>query len=98
MMQVKQVEAESGHVYRTKGLKSSLTDFALLQEIGRGAYSQVYKVRRFADSKIYALKKIDFSRFSKKEKDNALLEISILSSIQSPNVIQLYEAFIDEDS
>ena len=55
-------------------------------------------MRRFADSKIYALKKIDFSRFSQKEKDNALLEISILSSVQSPNVIQLYEAFIDEDS
>jgi len=29
-MQLKQVEAESGHVYRTKGLKSSLSDFALL--------------------------------------------------------------------
>ncbi len=81
------MEVESGHVYRTKGLKSSLSDFALLQEIGRGAYSQVYKVRRFADSKIYALKKIDFNHFSQKEKDNALLEISILTSVKSQNVI-----------
>ena len=81
------MEVESGHVYRTKGLKSSLSDFALLQEIGRGAYSQVYKVRRFADSKIYALKKIDFNRFSQKEKDNALMEISILTSVKSQNVI-----------
>jgi NIMA (never in mitosis gene a)-related kinase len=89
---------QSGHIYRVKGLKSSLADFALLQEIGKGAYSQVYKVRRFADSKIYALKKIDFGRFSQKEKDNALLEISILTSVNSPNVIQLYEAIIDEDS
>lgn len=81
------MEVESGHVYRTKGLKSSLSDFALLQEIGRGAYSQVIKVRRFTDSKIYALKKIDFNRFSQKEKDNALLEISILTSVKSQNVI-----------
>jgi hypothetical protein len=33
------------------------------------------------------MKKIDFGRFSQKEKDNALLEISILKEVQSPNVI-----------
>lgn len=66
--------------------------------VGRGAYSNVFKVRRFSDGKIYALKKIDFGRFTKKEKDNALLEISVLAGITSTNnLINFYEAFLDED-
>ena len=87
---------------------STLTDFAILQEIGmifshevflgRGAYSQVYKVRRYADQRIYAMKKIDFGGFSQKEKDNALLEISILKEVQSPNVIQVCDAFLTDEN
>ena len=56
----------------------------------------MFKVRRFQDGKLYALKKIEFQRFSKKEKDNALLEVSVLSSVQSSNLIQFYEAFLDD--
>jgi NIMA (never in mitosis gene a)-related kinase 1/4/5 len=74
-----------------------LQDFAILSDLGKGAYSLVYKVRRFADSRVYALKKIEFGRFSQKEKDNALLEVSVLTSIKAQNVIQMYEAFMEED-
>ena len=65
--------------------------------VGKGAYSTVYKARRNADQKIYALKKIEFGKFQKKEKDNALLEISILSSVKSSHLIHFYEAFLDDN-
>lgn len=58
----------------------------------------MYKVRRYADQRIYAMKKIDFGRFSQKEKDNALLEISILKEVQSPNVIQVCDAFLTDEN
>ena len=35
-----------------------LTDFQPLEKIGEGSYSSVYKVRRIADEKVYALKKV----------------------------------------
>jgi len=35
---------------------------------------------------------------SKKEKENALNEVRILASIDSPYIIQYKEAFFDEDS
>lgn len=76
---------------------STLSDFAIGKEIGRGAYSTVFKARRLSDNKFYALKKIEFGRFSQREKDNALLEISILSSIKNNNIIHLHEAFLEED-
>ena len=58
----------------------------------------MYKVRRISDGKIYALKKIDFSRFSQKEKDNSLNEISILANIKHPNLVTFHEAFLAEDN
>lgn len=35
-----------------------LSDFYVLEKIGDGAYSEVFKVRRHTDQKIYALKKV----------------------------------------
>lgn len=35
-----------------------LQDFFILEKIGDGAYSEVFKVRRLNDNKIYALKKV----------------------------------------
>jgi NIMA (never in mitosis gene a)-related kinase len=49
--------------------------------IGEGAYSSVYHVRRHLDKEIYALKKVKMGKLSDKEKDNALNEVRILASI-----------------
>jgi serine/threonine protein kinase len=37
---------------------TKLSDFFVLEKIGDGAYSEVFKVRRHTDGKIYALKKV----------------------------------------
>ena len=70
--------------------------FVILDKIGEGAYSSVYKVRRKEDGIIYALKKVKFFKLKEKEKLNALNEIRLLSSINSKNVISYKEAFFDE--
>ena len=70
--------------------------FELISKLGEGAYSVVFKVKRKADSKIYALKKVKLKKLSEKEKQNALNEVRILASIKSTFVISYKEAFIDE--
>ena len=70
--------------------------FEILEKIGDGAYSVVYKVRRKEDSQIYALKKVSLSNLSQKEKENSLNEVRILASVKSTFVIAYKEAFIDE--
>ena len=70
--------------------------FEILEKLGDGAYSVVYKVRRKQDSKIYALKKVNLSNLSQKEKENSLNEVRILASVKSTFVIAYKEAFIDE--
>lgn len=67
-------------------------------DLGDGAYSSVYKVRRAEDQAVYALKKVKMLNLSDKEKENALNEVRILASINHYNVIAYKEAFIDEPS
>ena len=71
--------------------------FEILEKLGDGAYSVVYKVRRKEDSKRYALKKVRLHNLSEKEKENSLNEVRILASVKSTFVISYKEAFIDEN-
>jgi NIMA (never in mitosis gene a)-related kinase len=61
---------------------------SLINVIGEGAYSSVYKVIRMADQKEYALKKVKLLNLSEKERENALNEVRILASLKKKNVIQ----------
>ena len=73
-----------------------MNDFQILQKLGEGAYSKVYKVKRLVDNNIYALKKVKLLNLSDKEKSNALNEVRILASVKSNYVISYKEAFFDE--
>ena len=70
--------------------------FKIINKIGEGAYSTVYTVKRLEDQKIYALKKVKIKKLSNKEKNNALNEVRILASVNSPYIIGYKESFIDE--
>lgn len=66
---------------------SNIRDFIPLSKLGEGTYSTVYKVQRRSDGKVYALKKVKMNQLTKKEQENALNEIRILASIESPAII-----------
>ena len=70
--------------------------FEIVSKIGEGAYSTVYTVKRIEDDQLYALKKVKIQGLSLKEKENALNEIRILASVNSPYVVSYKESFIDE--
>ena len=76
----------------------STKDFQVLSRLGEGSYSSVWKVKRLLDGKEYAMKKVKMTALSDKEKLNALNEVRILASINSPFVITYKEAFLDENS
>jgi NIMA (never in mitosis gene a)-related kinase 1/4/5 len=43
-----------------------IKDFSILAELGKGAYSSVYKVQRILDEEFYALKKVKLQNLSEK--------------------------------
>ena len=76
----------------------SIWNFDILSELGKGAYSKVYKVQRITDWKMYALKKVDISNQTDKEKANALGEVRLLAGLKSDFIVEYKEAFIDDES
>lgn len=53
-------------------------------------------MRRIADDKIYALKKVELSQLNENERQNALNEVRIIASMRHQNIVNFYECFIDE--
>ena len=53
-----------------------MNDFQILQKLGEGAYSTVYKVKRLVDNNIYALKKVKLLNLSDKEK-SGIIKVNI---------------------
>ena len=58
-----------------------MNQFKIISNLGDGAYSKVYKVKRILDGNFYALKMVEMRNLSDKEKDNAINEVRILASI-----------------
>jgi NIMA (never in mitosis gene a)-related kinase len=75
-----------------------LSEFQILNKLGEGSYSIVYKAKRLSDGLTYALKIVKISMLKDREKQNALNEVRILASINHENVISYKEAFFDEPS
>ena len=73
-----------------------MENFEIIEKLGEGAYSTVFKVKRKIDKQIYALKKVKLSNLKEKEKINSLNEVRILASVKSKYVISYKEAFFDE--
>ena len=76
--------------------KTSMSDFKIERQLGKGSFSCVYLVTRIADQKIYALKSVTMDKLSKKEQQNSVNEVRILASVSHPNVIGYREAFWDD--
>ena len=67
--------------------------YEIIQEIGRGAFSIVYKVKSKENNNIYCLKKINTKKT--KDKEN---EIKILSNLNHPNLIKCFYSFYNSDN
>ena len=69
--------------------------YEILDQIGTGAFSTVYKSIRKSDGKLVAVKVVDLTMMDRAGIDNVLNEIRILSSVSNPYIVEYHEAFID---
>ena len=78
--------------------KITKSSFKFLEIIGRGGFSQVWKVLYLKYNKIYAMKKMyKIEIIDKKCEKDILIELSLLSRIHHPFIVNIHFAFQDSD-
>ena len=75
-----------------------LSDLRLRKKLGKGAFGEVYESTIAGSNAIYAIKKIDKSRYMKNQKsfEYLLNEINILKNINHENIVKLYTDLEDK--
>lgn len=73
--------------------KKFTEDYTIIREIGRGGFGCVYKVMMKNGKIARAAKKIDKSQLNDEEHDNLLGEMSIMMSLDHPNIVKLFEVY-----
>ena len=66
--------------------------YEIIQEMGRGAFSTVYKIKSKIDNNIYCLKKINLKKTPDKKN-----EINILSKLNHHNLVQYISSCSDDE-
>ncbi len=79
----------------TEGLRARSQTGYTFTHSGEGAYSEVFRVERRADHKVYALKKVKLANLSEKEIENALNEVRILASLKNNSIVAYKEVFLE---
>lgn len=74
-----------------------LSDFRVVEALGKGSFASVYKVMRKSDNKVYALKRVKIGKMSKREIADALNEIRFLASIRHKNIVGFLESFLENN-
>ena len=76
----------------------SLNNYEILEILQKEENVALIKMRNKIDGNIYLLKNINVKRLNKNQKERAINEIQILSSLNHPNIIKFKEAFFDKPS
>lgn len=70
-----------------------ISDYEIIEEIGEGAFSTVFKVKSLKSDKLFAMKKIEYTRLNEKQKEYAQEEIKIMKKTRNPFIISFEESF-----
>ena len=69
----------------------------MIQEIGKGSFGKVHKIRRVADGRILVWKEINYGSMSEREKQLIVSEVNILRELRHPNITRYYDRVIDKE-
>lgn len=75
---------------------SKLSDYKIMEEVGKGSFARVSKVKHIPTNKIYVWKELDYGRMSDKEKQMVVDEVNILHGLRHRNIVQYYDRLIDK--
>lgn len=70
--------------------------YEVLEQVGKGSFGAVTKIRRKADKKILVWKEICYGRMKEKEKQQLVSEVNILREFRHPHIVKYYDRIVDK--
>ena len=87
--------SEENNELNPQEIGTLLEDYEILQQLGKGGYGFVAKVKSKKNHKIYAMKMIDFDKAKDPSaKQFAMSEIMLIQGLNSPHIIKYYHNFM----
>lgn len=76
--------------------RQEITDYEILNALGSGSYSTVYRARNKSTSDMVAVKTVAMSSLSKSSTDNLLQEIKLLKTLKHKYIVEMLDFMWDD--
>jgi NIMA (never in mitosis gene a)-related kinase len=73
-----------------------MENYEIINNIGKGSFGVVSKVRRKSDGRTLVWKELNYGRMSEKEKQQLVAEVNILRELRHPHIVRYYDRIIDK--
>ena len=77
-------------------LPSTVSGYERIRVVGKGSFGSAILYRRKADESLVVIKEINMHELSTMERQLALNEVALLSSMDHPHIISYYDSFEEE--
>ena len=68
-----------------------MENYEIINNIGKGSFGVVSKVRRKSDGRTLVWKELNYGRMSEKEKQQLVSEVNILRELRHPHIVRYYD-------
>ena len=70
-----------------------MNKYDCIRDLGTGSYGRVFLAKSKRNGEQFAIKEIQMTNLTAEEKDNAMKEVQILSTLSNPNIVAHKESF-----